>query len=185
MLVEHGAVALLSWGCAGALSKKAVPGELLLPRTILTEDGHTIYTDTIWHKRWVEHLSRTLDWHEGMLVESSKVIRSEEGKKQLARRSGAVAVDMESAAIGQVASQAGIPFMVIRAIADTADEALPPCIVNMISDKKQIQTGHILSTLIGQPWQWPSMIRLGLHFRAATHTLRVVSKDSDSLFHSP
>ncbi len=183
MLVEHGATALLSWGCAGALSREVHPGELLLPRSIFTEDGQTLDTDKLWHKRWTKHLSGTLTWHEDTLVESSKVILDVEEKEQLARRSGAIAVDMESAAIGQVARQAGIPFMVIRTLADTANEALPSCIVKTMSDEKDIQIWRILPALLGQPWLWPAMIRLGLHFRAATHTLRIVSKQSDPQWH--
>jgi len=183
MLVEHGATGLLSWGCAGALSRVVHPGELLLPRTIFTEDGQTIDTDKIWHKRWTEHLSGTLTWHENTLVESSKIILDVGEKKQLAHCSGAIAVDMESAAIGRIARQAGIPFMVIRTLADTADEGLPPCIVETMFDEKDIQIWRILPALLGQPWLWPAMIRLGLHFRAATHTLRIVSKQSGPQCH--
>ncbi len=184
MLVEHGATALLSWGCAGALSESVHPGELLLPRTILTEDGQTLYTDRIWHKRWARCLSGTLGWHEGILVESSGVVMGAGEKRQLACRSGAIAVDMESAAVGQVARQAGIPFMVIRTLADTADEELPSCIVKTMSGKKNIQIWRILPALLVQPWLWPTMIRLGLHFHAATYTLRIVSEQSGPQCHS-
>jgi len=185
MLVEYGATALLSWGCAGALSKKTRPGDLLLPHAIFTEDGQTIDTHQEWHQRWVEHLAGKTDWHEDMLLESSKVIGEAREKNRLTHRSGAIAVDMESAAIGRVAMQAGIPFMVIRAIADSADEGLPPYIAKMMSDKKQFQTGRLLPALLARPWRWPAMIRLGLHFRAATHTLKMVSEQSDPLFHLP
>lgn len=183
MLVEHGAAALLSWGCAGALSKNLAPGDLLIPRAVLAENGKILHPDSIWRKRLTTQLSSTLKWHEDMLVESGKMISGIEEKQTVAHTSGAIAVDMESAAIGRVARQAGIPFMVIRAVADSADEALPSCIVKMTPDNKQLQTRHLLPALISQPGLWPAMIRLGLHFRTATHTLGIVSRQSGPLFH--
>ena len=38
---------------------------------------------------------------------------------------GAVGLDMESAAIGAVAKQGGIPFLVVRGVSDWVDEDLP------------------------------------------------------------
>jgi len=182
-LVRNGATALLSWGCAGALSKELEPGDLLLPQTILTEDGQTLHAHKIWRKRLTDQLSDTLEWHEGMLVESNKMVSGTEEKKAIAHGSGAIAVDMESAAIGRVASQAGIPFMAIRAVADSANEELPSCIAKAMTNRGRLQMKKLLPTLIPQPLLWPKLIRLGRHFHAATRTLRIVSEQSDVLFH--
>jgi len=183
MLVKHGATALLSWGCAGALSKELVPGNLLLPLTILTEDGQTLYTHDTWRKQLMDQISGTRTWQEGMLVESNRVVSTLEDKKKLARRSNAIAVDMESAAIGRVADQAGIPFMAIRAVADTADEAIPPCVARAMDSKGHLRMQRLLPTLLHQPLLWPKLLRMGRHFHAATYTLRVVSGQTDLLFH--
>jgi len=182
-LVEYGAAALLSWGCAGALSKKIRPGELLLPHTILTEDGQALHTHKIWQKNLVDHLPGTLKWHEGILVESSNMVSGPEKKQELARHFDAIAVDMESAGIGRVAKQEGIPFMVIRAVADTADEELPPCIAETMDNKGHLQMRRLLPALVHQPRLWPQLIRLSRHFHAATKTLKFVSEQSGPLFH--
>ncbi|MDQ6958523.1 MAG: hypothetical protein Q9M24_05345 [Mariprofundaceae bacterium] len=182
-LVKHGATALLSWGCAGALSNKLKPGDLLLPHTILTEGNQTLHPHEIWRKRLVNQLSGTLKWHEDMLVESNRMVSGKEEKQTMAHVSGAIAVDMESAAIGRVASQAGIPFMVIRAVVDSAGEELPPCIAEAMNSKGRLQMEKLLPTLIFQPVLWPKLIRLSWHFHAATHTLKLVSEQSGVLFH--
>jgi len=182
-LVEYGAEALLSWGCAGALSKKIYPGELLLPHTILTEDGQALHTHKIWQKSLVDHLPGTLKWHEGMLVESSNMVSGPKKKQELACHFNAIAVDMESAAIGRVAKQAGIPFMVIRAVADTADEELPPCIAETMDNKGHLQIRRLLPAFVRQPRLWPQLIRLGCHFHTAIRTLKFVSARSGPLFH--
>ena len=45
-------------------------------------------------------------------------------KAELAAESGAVAVDMESAAVGRVARERGLPFLCVKAILDTPDRPL-------------------------------------------------------------
>jgi len=47
-------------------------------------------------------------------------------KAALHARSGAVAVDLEARSVAGAASRAGLPFLVIRAIADPAEHDLPP-----------------------------------------------------------
>jgi len=183
-LVEHGATALLSWGCAGALSSTLEPGDLLLPRTILTGDNQMLHPHEMWRKRLADQLSGALKWHEDMLVESNRTISGTAEKQAMAHTSGAIAVDMESAAIGRVADQAGIPFMVIRAVADSADEGLPSCITEAVNGRGQLQMMRLLPILILRPALWPKLARLGRHFHAATRTLRMVSERSGPLFHT-
>jgi len=182
-LVEHGATNLLSWGCAGALSSKLKPGDLLLPQTILAENGQTLHPHKRWRKQFQDQLTVTLKWHEDALVESNALVAGRADKQDLASTSGAIAVDMESAAIGRVASQAGIPFMVIRAVADAADEGLPPPIAKTTDRRGQLQMRRLLPSLALRPDLWPQLIRLGRHFHAATRTLKIVSEQSGPLFH--
>ncbi len=47
-------------------------------------------------------------------------------KATLRAASGALAIDMESAAVAEAAAEAGVPFLVLRVIADPADRAIPP-----------------------------------------------------------
>jgi nucleoside phosphorylase len=62
--------------------------------------------------------------HLGRIVTVDHLIRSTGERQQLARETGALAVDMESEAVAAVAARLALPFAAIRAITDTADHDL-------------------------------------------------------------
>ncbi len=57
----------------------------------------------------------------GPIVTGSQIIYSKEVKEWLHKNFNALAVEMEGAAVAQVASMHNIPFLIIRSISDTAD----------------------------------------------------------------
>jgi adenosylhomocysteine nucleosidase len=178
-LIEHGASALLSFGAAAALAPRLVPGSLLLPKTVIADDRSQIPVDHDWHERLRVRLSSSIATHTGALVESPAVLLSPKDKRELFERSGAMAADMESAAIGRVAFAAHIPFMAIRAIVDSADMAVPLELIAAIDPVGRIRLRSAISL---PPSEWPSTARLALGWRAARATLAgVLSRASDGL----
>lgn len=63
--------------------------------------------------------------HLGKVVCSSAVVWRADDKRNLSRMTGAVGLDMESAALGTVAADHGVPFVVVRTVSDLVDEELP------------------------------------------------------------
>jgi adenosylhomocysteine nucleosidase len=61
----------------------------------------------------------------GVLITTKEVIETAGKKKDLARHTGAIVVDMETAAIHRLCAARGIPMLAIRAISDTACQDLP------------------------------------------------------------
>ena len=61
----------------------------------------------------------------GSVVSLSTVLCGSVEKEHLGRLTGAIALDMESAAIGSVARAQGVPFAVVRTVSDVAREDLP------------------------------------------------------------
>lgn len=61
----------------------------------------------------------------GSVVSLSSVVCRASEKRAIGRLTGAVALDMESAALGMVAKEHGVPFMVFRTVSDLAGEDLP------------------------------------------------------------
>ena len=61
----------------------------------------------------------------GILLTGDQVILSSGKRQALVEQFGAVAVDMESAAIAQVAYTYAVPFLAVRGISDQADETFP------------------------------------------------------------
>jgi adenosylhomocysteine nucleosidase len=61
----------------------------------------------------------------GTLITTREVVETAVQKADLARHTGAIAVDMETAAIHRSCSARGIPMLAIRAISDTARQDVP------------------------------------------------------------
>lgn len=61
----------------------------------------------------------------GPLVTRPEPVETAEAKSALARETGALAVDMETAAVAEACAAAGIPMLSVRAISDAADASLP------------------------------------------------------------
>jgi adenosylhomocysteine nucleosidase len=91
------------------------------------------------------------------------------------RETGAVAVDMESSAVAEVAAASHVPFMAIRVIVDTALDAIPAS-VTAAGESGQIQIGRLLLGLARSPGDVVPLVRLARRYRAAMGSLRAVGK---------
>src|SRR5438876_11514560 len=60
----------------------------------------------------------------GRIADSQTMVSKRQARVRLAWATGAIAVDMESAAVAKVAGQRGIPFAAVRAITDGPDDDL-------------------------------------------------------------
>jgi len=175
-LIQHGVDALLSWGCAGALSADVQPGDLLLPQIIQPEASDALPTDHAWHAHLSGLFADTCKPVTDTLVSSTNIITEPAQKQALYQSSGAVAVDMESAAIAILAQDAHIPFMAIRAIADDVETSIPAYINTGMDMYGNIHPARILGLLLTHPASWLQLIRLGRQFSAAKATLSLVAK---------
>jgi len=175
-LLEHGATALVSWGCAGALVPTLSPGSLVLPSSVIGADGCSYSPDPAWHGRLLGRVKGYVDLHQGFLAESGTVLRSSEERRALVERTGAMAVDMESGAVARVAQGAHAAFLAVRAIADSADMAIPQSSVGAVDEFGELKLLRLLKELISQPFELFAMIRLGWNFRAAQVTLTKVAR---------
>jgi hopanoid-associated phosphorylase len=174
-LVEKGATALLNWGSAGGLDSALSPGSLILPERVLSPNQTSFSVDVAWHERLCSRLSGHVDLHTGPLTQSPTVLRSPEEKAALFNRSGAIAVDMESAAVAQVALLAGLPFMAIRAISDPANMSIPPRAMAAIDESGRLRPLRLLKRLVRHPQELFPLVRLTRTFRAAQNTLATVA----------
>lgn len=63
--------------------------------------------------------------HIGRFVSTEHVVTSAAEKRRFAQATGAIGLDMESAALAAEAQRAHVPFVVVRAVSDLVDEDLP------------------------------------------------------------
>ncbi len=175
-LVAAGADALLSWGTAAGLQPGFSPGALLVPESVIALDGEALDTDTAWHLRIRKRLAERLDVVVQPIAESASVLRTPADKQTMSAATGAVAADMESAALARAARQAGIPFLVIRAIADPASGTIPDSVSAAIGGAGEVRIAKLLGSLLMRPRQWPQLIQLSRWFGAAQDTLMQAAK---------
>ncbi|KMP11772.1 hypothetical protein UR09_02385 [Candidatus Nitromaritima sp. SCGC AAA799-A02] len=120
---------ILSVGYAGGLDPALNVGDLVVADRVLEESqsntgtGYTIGSD--WLAR-VEALTPPdgITLHRGVLVTVDEPVADPFGKRALAERHGAVAVDMETTVLIREAEAKGVPFLSVRAISDAADQSL-------------------------------------------------------------
>jgi adenosylhomocysteine nucleosidase len=60
-------------------------------------------------------------------------------------------VDMESAEFAAVASRAGVPWMVVRAVSDTAVDSIPPLLNRSRDDGGAVRRGRVVWGLLSEP----------------------------------
>ena len=176
ILVEEGATALLSWGSAGGLSPKLSPGSLILPKTVIASDQSLYHVDAGWHNRFCNRLEGHIDFHTEPLVESTTVVSTPAEKAILFRETGAIGVDMESAAVATVAQEVGVPFMVVRAVADSMDTTIPKSTLNAFDEFGRLRLFRLILGLAGRPTEFPAMVRIARTYRAAQRTLVAVTR---------
>jgi adenosylhomocysteine nucleosidase len=174
-LVLAGAGALASFGMAGGLDPALICGAVLLPEEVVTRDGTAVLcTAGEWRQRLRAALPVSCVAAGGRLLTSDVPLGSTSAKAVAWRESRAVAVDMESAAIAQVARQAGLPFIALRVIVDTASDQLPAAVI-AASAGGQLRVGRLLARLLRTPGDVGGLIRLSARYRIAMRMLGAVA----------
>ena len=166
--IERGARAMLSWGVAGGLSPQFRCGDLLLPRRVVSKHGEWPTDDRLRVRllRAVPGL-REID----TLYCSNAAVASPEHKCELADR-GFAAVDMESAGVAMAASQAGVPFAVLKAVCDPASRVVPALALRLLDERGRLRASALLDAACAGPRAWRELRALRGDFSAARASLR-------------
>jgi adenosylhomocysteine nucleosidase len=184
-LLEKGATSLLSWGSAGGLIPALSSGTLVLPKKIIAVDGSVYPVHAPWREGLCTQLKGKVNLHEGSLAESMTVVTSRSEKTILFQQTGAIAVDMESAAVAAVAQHALVPFMAIRAVADPVAMTLPQGALAALDEFGKLRRLRLLKALAKNPVQLFPLVRLARNFRSAQSTLVIVARLAGSKLFVP
>jgi len=174
-LAAAGVDGLVGWGCAAALSPRLRPGDLILPTAILSAQDESLTTSASWTRHVAHRLAGRTTRYDGPLAGSDGIVASAADKRDRFQRTGALALDMESAALARSAQAHALPFLAVRAIADPADMDLPASIQVAMDDRGQVRLARLFGHALRQPGDFIGMARLGFHFRAAMGTLKTVA----------
>jgi len=115
-LAQRLPTAALLLGCAGGLQPSLPAGEVVVADVVLT--GTARYE---CDRRWVQKLTTAaaaLPTQAGAILSLDHPLLSNDAKLHAGRETGALAVEMESAAVARECAQAGVPFAAARVILD-------------------------------------------------------------------
>ncbi len=121
--------AMWSSGFACALGPAGI-GDVLIGTDVVLEDGAKAGRPVSCAPAMVEWVKQAvhaqgLPMRSGGFVTVPRVLCLAEEKREIAGRVGGIGLDMESAALEQVAAEHRIPFAIVRTVSDLVDESLP------------------------------------------------------------
>jgi adenosylhomocysteine nucleosidase len=162
-LIAEGAGALVSFGLAGGVNPGLAPGAVLVPARVV--EGDAVFVCDAGLVAWLGGANL-----ETMLAGAAVVVTAVE-KATLFAATGADAVDLESGAVAPVALAHGVPFAVLRAVADPAARNLPPAALIALDGGGRIGFLRVLGSVIGNPGQVPGLLALARDAAAARRAL--------------
>jgi nucleoside phosphorylase len=130
---------LISVGFAGSLDHGCRVPEVLVPAKVIDARSGKEY--------------RAANPTTESTLLSVESIADSASKQELARLYGARAVDMEAAAVAQVACKHGLEFRVVKAISEDVDFPLPP-LGRFLSESGEFRTRSFVSHLAVRPRLW-------------------------------
>jgi len=149
LLAERGARQLISWGLAGALQPGLVSGQMLCPTGVVDSRGRRYPVTADLQALCLERVcpeavtADLISWHE--------VLFDPKQKQALYRERGVAAIDMESAAIAQVARERNLDFLVLRSVFDPAGQLLPASVLNNTDAWGGVRLAGLAVALLRRP----------------------------------
>ncbi len=182
-LIAEGAEELVSFGLCAGLDPALRPGDLMLAETVIVDDGRALASAAAPRARLrARALTAGLRVAAGALIGQAQPLASAAQKRALFASSGARAVDMESHGVALAAEAAGLPFLVVRAVADPAERNPPRAALKAMGPDGRLRLFAALMTAYLRPWEGPAMIRLAYEARLAIETLETIAAPDGALF---
>ncbi len=167
-----GAALALSTGCCGGLVAGAARGLVVIPRRVLLQAGEGTREapppDPAWGdeaRRVAERLG--LHCTDRPLLTVAEALHTPASKALWHARCGAVAVDMETAAVAGVAAELGVPHLAVRLVLDGPDTPLSAA---PIRDRQGRLRPLRVARAVLRPRELASRAALQLHLQRISRT---------------
>ena len=156
---------LLSCGFSGALLPEMKTGNVVMANSIVDQHDNELSL----------HLNAASDEASGLYVgrilTADSMVRTVAEKQQLAEKHAAIAVDMESLAVAQIAHDAKTRFMALRVISDDMSADLPPEVLSIIGDTGVVRLGAAVGSIMNRPGSFKDLMHLRSNAQAAAKSL--------------
>ncbi len=177
-LIRYGARALVSWGTAGGLAPGLEAGKLILPDVVMNEQNQIFNTDASWRSELSKELKNYVAICHDPLLQARDIVASVHAKRSLFSQFKAVAVDMESAAIGMAAGQANIKFIAVRSIVDSAEQAFPTWLRPCLTEHGEVKSMELFRKAL-KPQRFIELVALFRAFALAKASLKTAAAMMD------
>lgn len=173
ILLDRGASSLVSTGVSGGLSPDVLPGDLIVAEQVQGPDGRYSASSSLTNALHKMISDGGTGIAKGLILCKKEPVTSTREKKELYRETGALAVDMESAAVSAEADRVGSKFAVLRAVCDPAHMSLPFDPAAILKPDGDIRYGALLSLVLSRPARLPGFYRTGRAFSRAMASLEI------------
>jgi adenosylhomocysteine nucleosidase len=160
---------LISFGVAGGLAPDLRPGDVILSAEVIGDERRWRAESAFHHQ--VAALARHIGAMEGPVLGARNILATEINKTRAWRDTGALAVDLESAIVARTAEAVGIPFLVLRTIADPATRQLPPAALIPLAADGTPAFARVLGEVLRRPRQIAALFGLARETRQALAAL--------------
>lgn len=176
LVASEGATALAAIGVSGGLDPSLRAGDLILPDTVVENCGNenaawTMDPDCL-EIAYSFLAAEGLPVHRGSVITSPQAVLTPEAKQSLFANRQALAVDMESAAVARAAGESNLPFLVIRAVCDTAERSVSRELLECLDEDGRVRLFFLLRALFLRPSMAFDLARGRKEFAAALGNLR-------------
>lgn len=158
---------VLVLGLAGALSAELIVGELLVSSEVMEEDTILGWPDL----QWLEEANLRSDYELGRIITVDQILSTPDSKLQwwgrTIRDQPAVA-DMESACFARVAIAYNLPYLIVRAVSDSATETLPAFLEDCRSQDGRIDRRQVMWKAFWRPRSWGILFKQRRRMRKLT-----------------
>jgi adenosylhomocysteine nucleosidase len=110
----------------------------------------------------------------GTIHTADRIVSTVAEKAALFAATGAAVVDMEQAVVRKWAEQHGLPVIGIRAVSDTAADAIDPAVLGFVNDIGSVRPFRLAAAIVGRPGLVPQLRRLGRDTKTALQALQKI-----------
>ena len=154
MVAQYNPQWLVSAGVAGGLQRSVKVGTVIVPSVIVDSATGSEYR---------------FAGGNGVLVTASEIVDAA-SKRALAEKFDALAVDMEAAAVAEVARQENIGFRCLKAVSEGADFVMPP-LNRFVGKDGRFRTARFVGWAVVHPSWWPGIAALARNTDLAAKSL--------------
>lgn len=168
--LHPGIVGIASFGLCGGLDPVLPPGTLVVASRVqdAAGGGRAWIPDPDWSRRLLAALPQARHLP---LAGSDRPLATAAAKARLRAETGAAAVDMESHRVARVAARHGLPFIVLRAVADPALRCLPRAALAGRREDGSLAPAAVLGALLRHTGELPALLRVAADAAAARRAL--------------